>query len=127
MPIPENVRNTAGFDKHPENINKKGRPPSIKKQLEKIMLKDGELPIPKNQMVRETDTHFIFKIPTEEALALKLVNMAMAKGANGFNALKLMLETFDGRATQTISADIKRVPDIIFENVSKTNNSISQD
>lgn len=29
MPFPEDKRNTNGFDKHPENINKKGRPPVL--------------------------------------------------------------------------------------------------
>jgi len=29
MPFPEDKRNTKGFDKHPENINKKGRPPVL--------------------------------------------------------------------------------------------------
>jgi hypothetical protein len=40
-------------------------------------------------------------------LALKLVNTAMSKGTNGFNALKLMLETFDGKAKQEIDASVK--------------------
>ena len=106
MPIPEEVRGTAGFDKHPENINKKGRPISIKNQLKELLVKDGELPIPKSAFIRETDTHYFFKLPTQQALALKLVNMAMAKGANGFQALKLLLETFDGKAAQTIQATV---------------------
>jgi hypothetical protein len=101
MPNPENIVG-KGFEKHPDRINKKGRPVSIKNQLQKILLKDGELPIPLTALVRTTETHYIFKIPTQEAMALKLVNMAMAKGANGFNALKLMLETFDGKAKQSI-------------------------
>jgi hypothetical protein len=29
MPFPEHKRNTKGFDKRPENINKKGRPPVL--------------------------------------------------------------------------------------------------
>jgi hypothetical protein len=41
--------------------------------------------------------------------------MAMSKGTNGFNALKLMLETFDGRATQTVDAKINQTPKIIFQ------------
>jgi hypothetical protein len=105
MPIPEAVRGTAGFDKHPENINKKGRPISIKNQLKELLVKDGELPIPKTAFVRETDSHYFFKLPTQQALALKLVNMAMAKGANGFNALKLLLETFEGKAQLSVQSE----------------------
>ena len=114
MPKPENIIG-KGFDKHPENINKKGRGISIKNQLKEILLKDGELPIPITALVKQTETHYIFKLPTQEALALKLVNTAMSKGTNGFNALKLMLETFDGRATQTVDAKINQTPKIIFQ------------
>jgi len=106
MPKPENIIG-KGFDKHPENINKKGRGISIKNQLKEILLKDGELPIPITALVKQTETHYIFKLPTQEALALKLVNTAMSKGTNGFNALKLMLETFDGKAKQEIDASVK--------------------
>ena len=109
--------NTAGFDVNKENINKKGRGISIKNQLKEILLKDGELPIPITALVRQTETHYIFKLPTQEALALKLVNTAMSKGANGFNALKLMLETFDGKAQQTV--DMKTDQVIKYQNVSK--------
>jgi len=111
----ENLTGTQGLDINPQNINKKGRPVSIKNQLKKILLKDGELPIPITALVRQTETHYIFKLPTQEALALKLVNTAMSKGTNGFNALKLMLETFDGRATQTVDAKINQTPKIIFQ------------
>ena len=111
----ENLTGTQGLDKNPQNINKKGRPVSIKNQLKEMLLKDGELPIPKESFVKQTETHYIFKLPTQEALALKLVNMAMSKGSNGFNALKLMLETFDGRATQTVDAKINQTPKIIFQ------------
>jgi len=111
----ENLTGTQGLDINPQNINKKGRPVSIKNQLKEILLKDGELPIPITALVRQTETHYIFKLPTQEALALKLVNTAMSKGSNGFNALKLMLETFDGRATQTVDAKINQTPKIIFQ------------
>jgi len=64
--------------------------------------------------------YYIFKIPTQEALAMKLVTTAMAKsGANGFQALKLLLETFDGRAKQDIELTNTEPTKIIFENVSK--------
>ena len=53
MPKPENIIG-KGFDKHPENINKKGRGISIKNQLKKILLKDGELPIPIRSLRKTT-------------------------------------------------------------------------
>jgi len=108
---------TGDFRTNPQNISKSGRGVSIKNQLKEVLLKQGELPIPKDQLVRQTDTHYIFKLPTQEALALKLVNMAMSKNSNGFNALKLMLETFDGKAQQTV--DMKTDQVIKYQNVSK--------
>ena len=106
MPIPEDKRNTAGFDKHPENINKKGRGVSIKNQLKEILLKDGELPIPKNQFIRmqtvNDKEYYIFKVPTQDALSLKLLSMAMGKNNNAFQALKLIQEMYDGKSQQSI-------------------------
>ena len=98
--------NTNGLDKHPENINRKGRPVSIKNEIKQVLLKDGEIPIPKSVLVKETAEYYIFKVPTQEALAMKLISMAMSKGNNSFNALKLLMETFDGKATQKIDAVI---------------------
>jgi len=122
MPIPEKVRNTAGFDKHPENINRKGQPVSIKNQLKDILRKDGELPIPKEQFIRMAEKdgkeYYIFKIPTQTSMALKLVSMAMGKNNNAFQAIKLVQEMFDGRAKQEIDTNINTTPKIIFQKAS---------
>ena len=50
----ENLTGTQGLDINPQNINKKGRPVSIKNQLKKILLKDGELPIPIRSLRKTT-------------------------------------------------------------------------
>lgn len=106
--------NTAGFNVNKENINRNGRPLSMKRQLQKIAINEGELPIPKSQIIKETDDQIIVKIPTLYAMALRLVNMAMSKGSNSFNALKLILETFDGKATQSIETKfVDTKPEII--------------
>ena len=112
------TRNTKGFDVNKTNINTSGRSPSIKGQIKKLLLKDGEARIRKCNLIRETKEFYIFKIPTQKALAANLLDMAMGDGANGFQALKLILETFDGRAKQEIGADTNP-PAIIFQNVSK--------
>lgn len=121
MPIPENVRNTAGFDKNPQNINKKGQPISIKRQLKELLAKDGELPIPASQLKGKKTVdgieYYIFKLPTQEALALKLITTAMSRGTNGLKALNILLERFDGRPVQTIEAEINTptIKGITFE------------
>ena len=112
--------NTNGFQKNPQNINKKGAPVSIKNQLKELLLNDGELPIPADQFLRMKKSnekeYYIFKIPTQDALALRLLSIAMSKNTSGFNALKLLLETFDGKATQVIETpDLKQIKGITFE------------
>ena len=43
------------------------------------------------------------KVPKEEAMALKMFQIAMGKNPNAaMNAIKLYLETFDGKANQNI-------------------------
>jgi len=91
---------TNGFEKNPQNINRNGQPISIKKQLNEILLKDGEVELPKKDFIKETKNSYIFKLPKQEALAMKLISMAMGNDNHSFNALKLILETFDGKATQ---------------------------
>ena len=104
--------NTNGFQKNPQNINKKGTPISIKNQLKELLLNEGELPIPASSLIKEIEKdgikYYIFKIPTQNALAMRLLSIAMSKNTSGFNALKLLLETFDGRAVQEIlTPDLK--------------------
>lgn len=107
-----NKRNTNGLDKNPDNINKSGRPISIKNQLKELLAKNGELPISSDTFLRmitnkkDGKEYYLFKIPTQDALALKLISLAMSKNTNGFNALKLLLETFDGKANQPIENKI---------------------
>ena len=111
MPNPKNIKG-KGFDKKPENINRNGRPISIKNQLKELLLNEGELPIPASSLIKEIEKdgikYYIFKIPTQNALAMRLLSIAMSKNTSGFNALKLLLETFDGRAVQEIlTPDLK--------------------
>jgi len=105
MPKPENIIG-KGFDKHPENINRKGQPISIKRQLKELLAKDGELPIAKEQFLRMAEKngkeYYVFKIPTQMAMAIRLTSMAMGKNNNAFQALKLVQEMFDGKSNQPI-------------------------
>jgi hypothetical protein len=52
MPFPENKRNTKGLDKHPENINRKGRPRHIKFQLLEYIKNTYGESIPKDQSIK---------------------------------------------------------------------------
>jgi len=123
MPKPENIAG-QGFHTNPERINKKGRPVSIKNELKDILGSDGELPIEKKLLVRETEDNYYFKIPTQQKAALKLVSIAMGKSSNNLRALITLLETFDGKATQTIDTNIIDERPIIEVKSDKTKNSI---
>ncbi len=106
MPFPESVRNTAGFDKHPENINRDGQPPSIKRQLKELLAKNGEFAIPEKLLLRteikEGVSYYIFKLPTQKALANKLLNMAMRSSVTGLKAFQMVMEQIDGRPHQSV-------------------------
>ena len=93
---------TNGFDKNPQNINREGRKPSLKKQLEKVALSDGWLTFDIKD-VQILEDKIKVKVPKEEAMALKMFQIAMGKNPNAaMNAIKLYLETFDGKANQNI-------------------------
>ena len=103
---------TKGFDKHPENINRKGQPRkvSIKKELENILLADGVIKFTGKQIVEvgeENGVQFVkVKLPTQNALAHKMVSIAMGsnKYSNTLRALIQLLEQFDGKPSQQIDA-----------------------
>ena len=100
--------NTNGFQKNPQNINRKGRKPSLKKQLEKVALSDGWLTFDIKD-VQILEDKIKVKVPKEEAMALKMFQIAMGKNPNAaMNAIKLYLETFDGKANQNIKIEDKR-------------------
>lgn len=101
-----NKINTNGFDKNPQNIG--NRKPSIKKQLETLLDANGTLKIDaKNVVSIEEDGSVIIQVPTQMQLAMHLQRLAMSGKNNvSLNALKLILEQFDGKAPQTINTNL---------------------
>lgn len=100
-----NKRNSNGFDKRPLDAKKGGRKPSIKNQLKELLLSDGKLKIQAKDVISiEDDGSVIIQIPTQMQLAMKLKQLAMG-GKNNvtLNAIKTILEQFDGRPHQTIN------------------------
>lgn len=93
-----------GDPRNPANVagKKGGRKPSLKKQLEKVALSDGWLTFDIKD-VQILENSIKVKVPKEEAMALKMFQIAMGKNPNAaMNAIKLYLETFDGKANQNI-------------------------
>jgi len=103
-------KNTNGFKENPQNINKKGRPVSIREQLKDLLATQGKLKIPKEQIISiEPSGDIIIKMPTEMQLAMKLKQIAMSgKGANTLRAIQMIMEQIDGKPDQNIKVDDKR-------------------
>jgi len=122
-----------GFDKNPQNINRKGQPQkvSIKGEIEKLLQSDGTVIYSGDQIVeigeKDGEKFVKIKVPTQEALANKMVKIAMGKEdrVNTLRALTQLLEQFDGRARQAMDVKIEQTdtlplfPDVIIDEVSE--------
>lgn len=116
----------TGFDKHPENINKEGRPKGFKGltgTLESILNTDGTMIIDQVYEVDEQgkETGNIFKkakvkIPKKEMVILAAIKKAI-KG--DIRAIEFIFDRIEGKASQPIEVDQKNKTVIEFVNVSK--------
>lgn len=97
---------TNGFDKNPENINKKGRPISIRQTLREMLEKQGEYFIPKEQIISTTDEGVTIAIPDDVKIALKLQDWAFSKkGYDSLKAIQMIIEHIDGKPNQAFQID----------------------
>ncbi|VBB48201.1 conserved hypothetical protein [uncultured Paludibacter sp.] len=97
-------KNTNGFDKNPQNINTNGRPASIRNELKELIERDGEITIPAFQVRRiNEDGSVVLNLPTQEQLAMKLIDWAVSKkGNDSLKAIQMIMEQIDGRPEQKI-------------------------
>ena len=95
--------NTAGFQVNPQNINKKGRPPSIRNTLKELLQGEGKLVIPEaNVLEKKEDGSVVIMVPDEKKIALKLKQLAMSgKGMVTLRAINMIMEQLDGKPHQT--------------------------
>lgn len=96
---------TEGFEKHPENINKKGAPISIRKQLREILAMDGAMKIEKKHVIaRNEDGSVEILMPKKDMLAMKLMQWALSgKGTDSIKAIQLVMEHLEGRPHQSLN------------------------
>ena len=96
--------NTAGFDKHPENLNDQGRPLSIKSDLKRILGANGEMTIKAANIVNVHDNGDVtVRMAQSETLALRLLDWAnSSRGADSLKALQMIINHTDGKADQKI-------------------------
>ena len=100
--------NSSGLDKKPENINRNGRPVSIKTQLKDLLESEGNLTITANQVVQIKDSgDIVIKVPTQMQMAMKLSSWAMSKkGNDSLKALQMIIDQVDGKGQQTINHNV---------------------
>lgn len=101
--IDPSVGSKTTFDKMPQNINKEGRPPSIRNQLKDLLQSDGSITIPASQVLRvNEDGSILMKVPTQMQMAMKLSSWAMSKkGNDSLKAIQMIMEQIDGKPNQS--------------------------
>jgi len=89
----------------------KGRKPSIKNQLKELALSDGRVTYNPNQVSKvHEDGSVTIIVPKQELIAEKLWSWAMSKrGNDSIKAIQMIMEQFDGKATQPIDANVTGV------------------
>ncbi len=96
--------NTNGLDKNKDNINREGRPVSIRKEIKELLENDGNLTIPTSQIIKTNeDGSVVVKVPTQTQIALKLQGWAMSKkGNDSLKAIQMIMEQIDGKPLQEV-------------------------
>ena len=108
--------NTGGFQVNPQNINKSGRGPSLKRALREMLEMKGELVIEKKNVIAVNEDGSIrIKIPDEGLIILKLKQWLMSKNPTAsMKAIQLVFEYTDGKPHQSLSIETDQ-PVITYE------------
>jgi len=108
--------NTNGFQKNPQNINKKGAPVSLKKQLVELLELDGKIKIKWDQVVDfKEGIEVVIKVPTQILLMQKLLSHAMSSGNTSIKAIEMLLGYIDGKPQTSVNVEIETEKPIVFE------------
>ena len=103
----KNIRHEDGngFENHPENINKQGRPVSIRNQLRDILQSEGTLKIKTEQVKKINDDGSVeIMLPQKDMLAMKLMQWALSKkGTDSLKAIQLIMEHLEGKPAQSLN------------------------
>jgi hypothetical protein len=128
MPKPENIKN-KGFDKHPENINRKGAPKKVLRTLMETLKKEYGEPISKTEskdlliyietlpVHKLTDFVKDEKIPAIVQAYARLLLTGEQKDLRRVNAAELIKDRNHGKAKQAIdlsNEDKSMTPTVII-------------
>jgi len=119
--------NKRGFQVHPENINRKGQPLSMKTRLKALMKEGGKIRIPVDEVelieLEDGDVYEI-QIPDFDAFVFRYIQLMLSSNDKvAFDALKHYWEQDDGKAKQSVEHSGEIVapvaPTIIFNTKKK--------
>lgn len=104
--------NTNGFAQNPENINRDGRPISIRTDLKSILGSNGEMTIEaKNVSKIHENGNITIHLPTSESLAVRLLDWVNStKGNESLKAIQMIMEQIDGKPDQKTELAISLEP-----------------
>lgn len=104
--------NTNGLDKNPDNINKDGRPTSIRTELKELLQANGTITFDKGSIQSINDDGSVtLKVAESQSLALKLIDWAMSKKGNeSIKAIQMIMDQVDGKPIQTNNIGFKEQP-----------------
>lgn len=107
-----NKINTNGFDKNPENINRDGRPISVKADLKRILEGNGQITIKASNVLKcHENGDVTIHLVKSETLAMKLMEWAMSKsGSDSIKAIKMIMEQIEGKPNQRTEHSISLEP-----------------
>lgn len=88
-----------GFETNPQNINKDGRPVSIRTQIKEILKDNGTHTIPADQIKCINDDGSVtIRVPTESQIAMQLIEWSISdKGNTSLKAIQMLLDQIDGK------------------------------
>ncbi len=96
---------TEGFQKNPQNINKKGRPISIRNQIREILAMDGTMKIKPEHVKKINDNGSVeILMPKKDMVAIKLMQWAMSnKETASVRSIQIIMDHLEGRPAQSLN------------------------
>lgn len=99
------------------NKKGKGRGPSLRNELRKLLDKQGKITFDQKDIVKTYEDGSVeIKVPEREALMLRLVQIAKGRTSNNIRAIQMIMEHLEGKPTQLFEfMEYENVPTIFVD------------
>lgn len=99
------------------NKKGKGRGPSLKNELRKLLDKQGKITFDAKDIVKTYEDGTVeIRVPEREALMLRLVQIAKGRTSNNIRAIQMIMEHLEGKPTQLFEfMEYENVPTIFVD------------